>query len=258
MTILNNDQKTRNVALVTGAAKRIGREIALNLSAAGFDLAIHCHQSRADAEALRAQIVEAGGVAEIFAANLLDLDAVAALVPTVKAAMGPISLLVNCASLFEFDAMGQLGTAIWGRHMMANLQAPVFLSQAFADQAPMDACIVNIIDQRVWKLTPQFFSYTLSKAALWTATQTMAQALAPHVRVNAVGPGPTLPSARQQQADFDAQVAMIPLEHAASPQDIAAAVLYLAKAGSVTGQMIAVDGGQHLAWRTPDVISGAE
>ena len=248
----------QKLALVTGAGKRIGREIALCLAGEGYDLAIHCNASRVEADDLQAQLHAAGHKAEVFVADLSNRTAVAALIPQIAAAMGPVSLLVNCASMFEFDEMGQLGADVWQRHMAINLEAPVFLTQNFAAQAPEGGSVVNIIDQRVWKLTPQFFSYTLSKAALWTATQTMAQALAPRVRINAVGPGPTLPSVRQQQADFDAQVSMIPLEHAASPHDIAEAVLYLARAQSVTGQMIAVDGGQHLAWRTPDVISGAE
>ncbi len=258
MTPSKNLLPNRKLALVTGAGKRIGREIALCLARSGYDLAIHCNASRAEADNLRTQLQADGCNAEVFAADLSNRIAVAALIPQIAAAMGPLSLLVNCASMFEFDEMGQLGPEIWQRHMAINLEAPVFLAQSFAAQSPEGGNIVNIIDQRVWKLTPQFFSYTLSKAALWTATQTMAQALAPRVRVNAVGPGPTLPSVRQQQADFDTQVAMIPLEQAASPHDIAEAVLYLARAHAVTGQMIAVDGGQHLAWRTPDVISGAE
>jgi NAD(P)-dependent dehydrogenase (short-subunit alcohol dehydrogenase family) len=168
----------------------------------------------------------------------------------------PITLLVNSASLFEDDRVGGLDAAGLDAHYQTNLRAPVLLAQAFAAAlAPArDGLIVNILDQRVWRLTPQFFSYTLSKAALWTATQTLAQALAPRIRVNAIGPGPTLPSIHQAPGDFEAESAAVPLGRGPTPGEIAAALRYLIDAPSVTGQMIAVDGGQHLGWRTPDVI----
>eukprot|EP01037_Dinobryon_pediforme_P013459 gene13459-13574_t len=249
---------TPQVAFVTGAGRRIGRTIAVALSAAGYDLAIHCHRSRVAADELAAQIQGAGGRAQVFVADLADTSALPALVEAAATAMGPLTLLVNSASLFEPDEFGALNMPNWEAHFAVNLQAPIFLGQAFAAQAPAGASIVNIIDQRVWKLTPQFFSYTLTKAALWTATQTMAQALAPHIRVNAIGPGPTLANPRQTTADFAVQATSVPLERAVSPDDIAEAVLYLARAKAVTGQMIAVDGGQHLAWQTPDVVGFAE
>ena len=246
------------VALVSGAGQRIGRVIAEHLSAAGFDLAIHCHRSRAAADMLAAQIRAMGRRAFVVQADLADRAALSGVVEAAAQALGPLTLLVNSASLFEQDEFGALDTGHWDAHFAVNLQAPVYLAQAFAAQAPAGASIVNIIDQRVWKLTPQFFSYTLTKAALWTATQTMAQALAPHIRVNAIGPGPTLANPRQNAEDFEKQAKAVPLEQAVRPQDIAEAVLYLAGARAVTGQMIAVDGGQHLAWRTPDVIGFAE
>ena len=243
----------RKVALVSGAGQRIGRVIAEHLAANGYDLAIHCHSSRVAAEELAAQCAAIGVRARVFAADLSDPAAPERLIKEAAQALGPLGLLVNSASLFEPDELGALDVAQWEAHFAVNLKAPVFLAQASAGSS-----IVNIIDQRVWKLTPQFFSYTLTKSALWTATRTMAQALAPHIRVNAVGPGPTLPNPRQSAADFEQQAAAVPLEQAVRPQDIAAAVLYLAAAHAVTGQMIAVDGGQHLAWRTPDVVGFAE
>ena len=173
------------------------------------------------------------------------------------AALGPLTLLVNNASVFEPDDIGSLDEVGWERHFGVNLRAPVFLARDFAAQLPdgVDGAIINVIDQRVWKPTPHFLSYTLSKSALFTATQTMAQALAPRIRVNAVGPGPTLASSRQRRDDFARQGASVPLGHGPSPEEIAETVLFLATARSVTGQMIAVDGGQHLAWQTPDVLA---
>jgi NAD(P)-dependent dehydrogenase (short-subunit alcohol dehydrogenase family) len=240
-------------ALVTGGAQRIGRAIALALAKAGFAVLVHAHRSRDEAEALCGEIVEAGGRAAAVVADLSDADQVARLVPAASA-FGPLTLLVNNASEFERDEFGTLDRARFDRTMAVNLRAPLFLSEAFAAQAPADACasIVNILDQRVFRPTPLFVSYTLSKGALFTATTTLAQALAPKVRVNAVAPGPVLPSPRQTAEDFARQAATLPLGKGPAPEEIAAAVLYLAQAASVTGQTIAVDGGQHLAWRTPD------
>lgn len=186
-----------------------------------------------------------------------DLAVDEALLGLCAEADGPVTLLVNCASLFHDDRIDTLTADSFDAHIAANLRAPVLLSQAFARQLPADqhGLIVNIIDQRVLRLTPQFFSYSLSKAALWTATQTMAQALAPRIRVNGIGPGPTLPSIHQTAAEFEAEASSVLLGHGASPAEIAAALAYLIDAPSVTGQMIAVDGGQHLAWRTPDILS---
>jgi NAD(P)-dependent dehydrogenase (short-subunit alcohol dehydrogenase family) len=183
-----------------------------------------------------------------------------AILAAAEAALGPVRLLVNSASAFERDAFADLDPERWERHFAVNLRAPVFLAREVARRLPEGAegAVVHILDQRVWKPTPQFFSYTLAKAALWTATRTMAQALAPRMRVNAVGPGPTLPSPRQNLEDFQRQSAALPLGRGPTPDDIADAVAYLARARSVTGQMIAVDGGQHLAWETPDVTCATE
>ncbi|MGE0563137.1 MAG: SDR family oxidoreductase [Pseudolabrys sp.] len=240
-------------ALVTGGAQRIGRAIVLALAKAGFAVLVHAHRSRADAEALCGEITDSGGRAAAVVADLADADQVARLVPA-AAAFGPLTLLVNNASEFERDELGALDRARFDRTMAVNLRAPLFLAEAFAAQAPdgANASIVNILDQRVFKPTPLFVSYTLSKGALFTATTTLAQALAPKVRVNAVAPGPVLPSPRQSAQDFARQAEALPLGKGPTPDDIAAAVLYLAQAPSVTGETIAVDGGQHLAWRTPD------
>jgi NAD(P)-dependent dehydrogenase (short-subunit alcohol dehydrogenase family) len=242
-------------ALVTGAGRRIGRTLALAVARAGFDVAVHYHHSVEDAERTAQDIRALGRKAACVAADLASPQDVAALIPAARAALGPIDLLINNASLFEDDRVGALALDLFEAHMAANLRAPIFLAQAFAAQEPpAGGLIVNIIDQRVLHPNPQFFSYGLSKAALWTATRTLAQALAPAIRVNAVAPGPTLPSIHQSADDFAAEAAGVPLQRRASPDEIAAAVLYLIDAPSVTGQMIAVDGGQHLGWRTPDIV----
>lgn len=237
-------------ALVTGAARRIGRAIALGLADAGWAVAIHHRDSGADAEALAEQIRRRGAGAAVLAADLADEVAVAELLPAAEAALGPVGALVNNASVFERDEALDATRRSWDRHMDVNLRAPFVLSQAFARRLPEGAtgAIVNILDQRVWNLTPHFTSYTLSKAGLWTLTQTLALAFAPRIRVNGVAPGPVLPSARQTQAQFDAQARATPLGRATAPEEIAAAVLFLLEAPSVTGQMLALDGGQHLNW----------
>jgi NAD(P)-dependent dehydrogenase (short-subunit alcohol dehydrogenase family) len=246
----------RGTALVTGAAKRIGRVIALSLAEAGYDVAVH-HRSSSDEAADAVREIEAlGRRAAAFPADLSVEAEAAALVSQAAEALGPVTLLVNNASVFDDDRIETVTQQSWHAHMQTNLRAPVILIQAFAAALPGDreGLVVNILDQRVRRLNPQFFSYTLSKAALWTATQTLAQALAPRIRVNGVGPGPTLPSVHQQNGEFNAEAAAIPLERHVTPEEIASAIRFLIEARSVTGQMIAVDGGQHLAWRTPDVV----
>lgn len=245
------DQVSR-AALVTGAARRIGRAIALGLHEAGYAVAIQANRSAAEAEALRDQITRAGGRAAVVRADLADHAAVAELVPAAATAVGPLALLVNNAATFEPDAIGALDAARFDRQFAVNLRAPLFLSEAFAAQAQGECSIVNILDQRVFKLTPHFVSYTLAKSALHAATRMLAQALAPKVRVNAVAPGPTMASARQAAEDFARQAAAVPLGYGPAPEEIAAAVIYLSRARSVTGVTLAVDGGQHLAWQTPD------
>jgi NAD(P)-dependent dehydrogenase (short-subunit alcohol dehydrogenase family) len=249
------------VALLTGGAKRIGRAIALALADAGYGVVIHVRRADADARALVAELAGRGVRAAAVEADLADAVAVGSLIArAVAAAGGLLSVLVNCAAEFADDAVGNLAQAQWDRHFAVNLRAPVFLAEAFAAQASpgRDACIVNITDQRVRKKVPRQFSYTLSKCALDAATTLLAQALAPRVRVNAVAPGPTLPSPRQDVSAFATQAAALPLAHGVRPEDIAAAVLYLVCATGVTGETIAVDGGQHIAWKTPDVWGIAE
>lgn len=250
----------RKAALVTGGARRIGRAIALALSRAGYAVAIQTNRSLADAEALRDEISSAGGRAAVVRADLAQHASVAGLVAAAAEAVGPLTLLVNNAAMFEPDAMGALDAERFDRQFAVNLRAPVFLSEAFAAQAlnlpeELGAAIVNILDQRVFKLTPHFVSYTLAKSALYSATRMLAQALAPQVRVNAVAPGPTMASARQAAEDFARQAAAVPLGHGPTAEEVAEAVLYLASARSVTGATLVIDGGQHLAWQTPDVIT---
>ena len=242
---------TSRAALITGAGRRIGAAIARALAREDYAVVLHAHRSRGDAEKVAGEIVAAGGRASVVLADLADGTALAGLMPA-AAAFGPLTLLVNNASVFEGDEIATLDRAAFERTMAVNLTAPLFLAQAFAAQAPEGASIVNIVDQRVLKPTPRFFSYTLSKSALQSATVTLAQALAPKLRVNAVAPGPTLPSPRQSAKQFAAQAASVPLGRGPTPEEIAAAVVYLTQAGSVTGTVLAVDGGQHIAWRTRD------
>ena len=243
-------------ALVTGAGRRIGRAIALRLAAAGWDVAIHCGHHVDEAEAVAAEVRALGVRAAVVPADLGQEDAVRTIVDRATAAVGPLALLVNNASLFDDDRFGGLEKATWDAHFAVNLRAPVVLAEAFAAQATDGGAIVSLLDQRVLRPNPLFFSYALTKSALWTATQMMAQALAPRIRVNAVAPGPVLPSCHQDRAAFDLEAAGTLLGHACSPEEIAEAVLFLAAAPSVTGQVIAVDSGQHLGWRTPDVTAG--
>ena len=253
-------------ALVTGAARRLGRAMALALAERGHDVAIHCHGSANAAEATAAEARALGVRAQVFRADLLDEDQAQALVPAVAQALGPLAVLVNNASIFEHDTLATATRDGWDRHMGSNLRAPFVLTQAFAAQLPpppermgepvAHGLVVNMIDQRVLKPTPAFMTYSLAKAGLWWLTRTSAQALAPHVRVNAIGPGPTLRGARQSDAHFARQRAATILGRGADEDDITRALLYLLDAKAVTGQLICVDGGQHLAWRTPDILGG--
>jgi NAD(P)-dependent dehydrogenase (short-subunit alcohol dehydrogenase family) len=246
-------------ALVTGAGRRVGRALALALASSGLDIAVHYRGSADEADEVVAQIRAMGRQAEAVAADLGDHGQTADLVARAVAAVGPLTLLVNNASLFQADRFGTLDLALWDSHFATNLKAPIWLAQAFAAQVPPaledgEAMILNILDQRVLHPNPQFFSYTLTKSALFTATRTLAQALAPRIRVNAVGPGPTLASIHQDASIFAAEAQATPLARPVAPDDICAAALYLLRARSVTGQMLAVDSGQHLAWRTPDIL----
>lgn len=243
-------------ALITGAARRIGRAVAEDLAADGYAVAIHANKSIDQAEELAAELRQAGKNAIAIRANLTDIDDAAKLMDKVVAALGPIDLLVNNASEFHNDSVREFDAAVWEAHFALHIRAPSILAAKFAEQLPetTDGVIVNIIDQRVWALRPSFYSYTLSKSALWTATQTMAQALAPRIRVNAIGPGPSMPSERQLQEDFQAQVAALILKRGPGLEEFGRTIRFLFDTPSITGQMIALDGGQHLAWQTPDVL----
>ena len=237
-------------ALVTGGARRIGRALALALAEDGFGVAVHHRHSDAAAESLVALIRNQGGTAVALAADLVDEGAVSELLPRAEQALGPIGCLVNNAGVFASDTVETVTRESWELHLAVNLRAPFLLIQDFAKRLPKSSSgvIVNLLDQRVWSLTPYFVSYTLSKAGLWTLTQTMALALAPRIRVNGIGPGPTLPSPRQSVEEFARQCATMPLRRGTSPQEIAAALRYILSAPAMTGQMIALDGGQHLGW----------
>ncbi|MBL4811634.1 MAG: SDR family oxidoreductase [Rhodobacteraceae bacterium] len=256
----------RPLALITGASGRLGRSMALSLAGQGFDVAVHYFGSKAAATQTADDIRALGRKAVTVQADLLDEAQTEALIGTAAQALGgPLTLLVNNASIFEHDLLQTATKQSWDRHFGSNLRAPFLLVQNFAAQAPppltdaagekqAQALAVNMLDQRIRKLTPEFMTYTLAKTALWTLTQTAAQALAPAVRVNAIAPGSTLKGARQSQEHFDAQRAASLLQRGANVADIDAALRYFVEASAVTGQVICVDGGQHLGWRSPDII----
>lgn len=253
-------------ALVTGAGKRLGREMALYLARRGYDVAIHYAASRSEAEAVVKEITAMGRRACALRADLLIEAQLEKLIPmAVQGLGGPLTVLVNNASIFEYDTIRSATRKSWDRAMESNLRAPFVLTQGFAAQAPeagvdaagepvASALVVNMIDQRVHKLTPEFMSYTLAKMGLWALTRTAAQGLAPQIRVNAIGPGPTLQGVRQSDGHFARQRAATVLRRGANPADITAALGFFLDSPAVTGQMIAVDGGQHLGWQTPDVL----
>ncbi len=253
-------------ALVTGAGKRLGRAMALELARQGHDIAVHYHSSEAGAEAVAEEIRALGRNAVTLQADLLDEEAVTPLIPAAADALGgAMTVLVNSASVFDYDTLKSATRSSWDRHFESNLRAPFVLTQALAAQVPdpvqdengeplAQGLVVNMIDQRVRKLTPEFMTYTLAKMGLWAFTQTAAQALAPRVRVNGIGPGPTMQAARQSDAHFAAQRAATVLERGANVSDITGALAYFLHAPAVTGQLLCVDGGQHLCWQTPDVL----
>jgi NAD(P)-dependent dehydrogenase (short-subunit alcohol dehydrogenase family) len=249
-------EKRLRAALITGAAKRIGRAIAKDLADNGFSVAIHANGSLAEAEEFAAELRQSGHRAVAVQGDLTKINETEKLIQKASEALGPLDLLVNNASIFHEDSLRAFDAGIWEEHFAVHLRAPSILAAKFAEQLPQaaDGLIVNIIDQRVWALRPSFYSYTLSKSALWTATQTMAQALAPRIRVNAIGPGPSIPSERQLQEDFQAQVAALILKRGPELEEFGRTIRFLFETPSVTGQMIALDGGQHLAWQTPDVL----
>ncbi len=251
--------ETAPTVLITGAAKRIGRGLARDFAARGWQVAIHHRNSAEEAQDLVAEINASGHRAEAIAADLAVMDDVARLVPQCCEALGPPTCLINNASQFLRDTLKDLTCTTWDAHLAINLKAPVFLAQAMFNALPdgVEGNVINIIDQRVWKLTPEFFSYTISKAGLWTATRTLAQSMAPRVRVNAIGPGPVLPSVHQTSTDFETEVEGTLLKRRASPEEISAAIRFILEAPAMTGQMIALDSGQHLAWSDDPTNTGS-
>lgn len=245
-------------ALVTGGAKRIGAAIVKDLAANGFNVAVHSASSNDAAESLCEIALQQGVKACSVSGDLTDAKSTRSVFANAASALGTIDLLINNASIFLNDSAEEFDGQTWDNHFAIHLKAPAILSAEMVKQNLGDGLIVNIIDQRVKRLNPNFFSYTLSKSALWTATQTMAQSFAPRVRVNAIGPGPTLPNERQLQEDFDKQVKGIPLQAAPALEDFGRTIRYLYDTPAITGQMIALDGGQHLAWETPDVVGIVE
>jgi NAD(P)-dependent dehydrogenase (short-subunit alcohol dehydrogenase family) len=246
---MTQDNVSRTV-LVTGAARRLGREIVLHLARQDWRVGVHYHHSESEAVALVEAIEALGGKALAFKADLSQVDALEPLITSCAEKLGIPTCLVNNAACFEWDDIATLDPAGWQAHLDIDLRAPVFLTKAFARILPQPerGSVINMIDQRVWRLTPEFLSYTIAKSALWTATRTLAQALSPRIRVNAIGPGPVLPSQKQSLSDFERECRATPLERGATPAEICAAIDFLLATSSVTGQMIALDGGQHLAW----------
>lgn len=236
--------------LITGAAQRIGHHLALELGQRGYNIVVHYHQSKAQAEELVEQIKAMGVHGMALSANLAIEEEVQGIFPAINQKFGIVDVLINNASTFTYDAVETVTRQSWDTHLEVNLRAPFVLSQQFAAQGH-DGCIINILDQRVWNITPHYLSYTLSKVGLWSLTQSMALALAPRIRVNAIGPGPTLKNEWQSEDKFAQQCALLPLKKAISLEDISNTVEYLIQTSSITGQMIAVDGGQHLGWTFP-------
>lgn len=248
------------VALVTGGAQRLGRGIVLELARSGFDVAIHFNSSQQEAEETQTQVRALGRRSIILRANLQEEAQTERLMLRATETLGPIGVLINNASRFDRDEWHDASRTSWDAHMETNLRTPFVLTQAFARALPpgSEGVVINMIDQRVWSLTPHFVSYTISKAGLWALTQTMALALAPRIRVNAIGPGPALPSPRQTEAQFARQAGSVPLGHGTSPDEVARAVMAILGLPAMTGQMIALDGGQHLQWATDHTTAGPE
>jgi NAD(P)-dependent dehydrogenase (short-subunit alcohol dehydrogenase family) len=250
MAQMTDTDPTPMTALVTGAAHRVGRALALGLAADGWLVALHYRNSASAAEELAKEIAGFGGRAVTIGADLAKESEVRTLIARLVEQTGPLGLLVNNASMFERDEAMTVTRSSWDLHMETNLRAPFVLSQGFAAQLPdgNSGSIVNIVDERVWNLTPHFTSYTVSKAALWALTRTLALSLAPRIRVNAIGPGPVLPSKHQSAEQFEQQCRAMPLQRGASLAELPAALKFILASPSMTGQMIALDGGQHLGW----------
>ena len=243
----------RKAVLITGAGARVGAFIARGLANDGWHVCVHFNRSEGKAQKLAGEIAENGGSASVVKANLSVPQDVNTLIERCER---PLSALINNASTFRQDTAQDFTTAIWDYHRAVNLDAPLRLSADFAAQAEKGSCVINMIDQRVLKPNPQFFTYSLAKAGLYCATKTMAQSFAPTVRVNGIGPGPTLENTEQAEGEFANEAKATLLGEGSPPDTILHGVRYLLSAKAVTGQMIAVDGGQHLVWQTPDLAFG--
>lgn len=248
------------IAVITGGASRVGSAIARDLAKHGWSLVLHVNRSLENAAILAKEVQALGGEARVIAADLTDSTQLIPYLDRASACFGVPDVIINNASIFQDDGIGHLDPVVFDAHHHIHTRAPVFLADAFARSLEKDrkGLVVNIIDQRVWKLTPQAMSYTLSKAGLWAATQTLAQALAPRIRVNAIGPGPSFKNERQSSAEFAKQAKAVPLGHGPQVGEFGRTIRFLWQSPSITGQMIALDGGQHLAWETPDVIGVGE
>ncbi|MCR5866481.1 SDR family oxidoreductase [Aquincola sp. J276] len=251
---------TRRVVLVTGAARRIGRSIALHLAQQGFDIALHCHHANDEAHATAAELQAAGARVAVLPADLTDEAACRVLLPQAVQQLGQVDAVVNNASLFEHDDVASFSHAAMERHWRANTAAPILLAQALhahlgqrEDDATPAGCVVNLLDQKLWNPNPDHLSYTLSKAALESATTLLAMALAPQVRVVGVAPGVTLPSGPMNEAEFQRAHRMTPLQRSSTPEDVARTVRFVLDSPAITGTTILVDGGQHLAAQPRDV-----
>ena len=244
---------TIKVVLITGAAIRIGRWIAESMASDGWSVALHCNTNNSEAKKVVKKIRDQGGVANVFTADLAKESDVESLIPKVIEVMGPVGCLINNASTFEYDSTISATRSSWDLHMEVNLRAPFVLAQNFAKSSTPNSSgvIINILDQRVWNITPHFITYTLSKSGLWTLTQSLALDLAPYIRVNAIGPGPVLPNQRQTEDDFHKQWKNTLLKKPVTHEDVVNTVRYIINTPSLTGQMLAIDSGQHLGWSLP-------
>ncbi len=247
-------KKIKNV-LITGAGKRIGSSIAKSLAANNWNIALHYNSSEKETKKLSIELQETYNVKTVcIQADLSDLKQLKKIIPTVTKSIGHISCLINNAASFEYDSIYSLSSDSWDMHMNTNIRAPLFLSQSFVENIPkkINGNIINIIDQRVWNLTPHFTTYTLSKSALWALTQTLALSLSPNIRVNAIGPGPTIKSKMQTIKEFKDQYQRMPLAVPVTLEEISQFINLIINSPSLTGQMIALDGGQHLGWAQTD------